>query len=99
MVEKVLEAKETLHAEETPVTVTSGGPVEVGSVEVFFSVMVPTTPQVQVSASEEFTRETFEGALDKVSRPTGRGKFAHLPTSSDEFARRKQEEIDLEERR
>ena len=27
------------------------------------------------------------------------GKFAHLPNSSDEFNRRKSEEIDLEERR
>lgn len=47
---------------------------------------------------EDFTKEAFEGALDKVSRPTSRGKYAHLSPNSEEFARRKQEEIDLEER-
>ncbi len=45
-----------------------------------------------------FTRKDFESDLDKVSRPTGRGKLAHVRTNSDEFARRKQEEIELEER-
>ena len=47
---------------------------------------------------DAFAREDFEGVLDKVSRPV-RGKYADVPTSSEEFARRKQEEIDLEERR
>ena len=31
------------------------------------------------------------------SPPTGFGKFAHLPLSSEDFARRKQEEIDRED--
>ncbi len=48
--------------------------------------------------SEEFTGGDFEGAFKKVSRPTGRGKLAHTRASSDEFARRKQEEIEQEER-
>jgi hypothetical protein len=52
----------------------------------------------RTAAPDMFTRETFEGTLDKVSRPV-RGKYADVPTSSEEFARRKQEEIDLEERR
>ncbi len=47
---------------------------------------------------ETFTRELYEDVLNKVSRPV-RGKYADVPTSSEEFARRKQEEIDLEERR
>ncbi|MEM8504116.1 MAG: hypothetical protein AAF716_13300 [Cyanobacteria bacterium P01_D01_bin.1] len=34
-------------------------------------------------------------ALDKEAR----GRFAHLPNSSEDFARRKQYEIDLEDRR
>jgi len=32
-------------------------------------------------------------------RVSAMGKFAHIPTSSEEFCRRKQEEIDLEDRR
>ncbi len=58
------------------------------------AVIVPATDE----QPEDFTEDVFEDALDKVSRPTGRGKFAHFRTSSEEFARRKQEEIDLEER-
>ncbi len=48
--------------------------------------------------SEGFTKNVFECELDKVSRLTGRGKLAHLRPNSEEFARRKQEEIDFEER-
>jgi hypothetical protein len=48
--------------------------------------------------TEEFTQQDFEGALDKVARPV-KGKYADVPTSSEAFAARKQEEIDLEERR
>ncbi len=55
-----------------------------------------STPERQ---REPFTSKVFEGALDKVSRPTSRGKYADLRPNSEEFARRKQEEIDLEERR
>ena len=91
MVEKVMEAKETLHAEETRVRVTRGAPVKVSSV------VIPAGAQKD-KAAEGFTRGAFEGALDKVSRPTGRGKLAHLRPSSEEFARRKQEEIEFEER-
>lgn len=92
MVEQVIEAKETLHAKETQVRVTKG------SAKVFFSVVVPGSSEGTPVVSEGLTREGFEGALDRVSRPTGRGKLAHLRPNSEEFARRKQEEIDLEER-
>jgi hypothetical protein len=52
----------------------------------------------EAAAPEDFTREAFEGALDKAGRRI-RGKYADVPTSSEEFAKRKQEEIELEERR
>lgn len=55
-------------------------------------------PISEVISSEEFTRGDFEGTLEKASRPTGRGKLAHTRASSDEFAKRKQEEIEQEER-
>jgi hypothetical protein len=48
--------------------------------------------------SEDFAREAFENALDKAGRRI-RGKYADVPTSSEEFAKRKQEEMELEERR
>lgn len=91
MVREVIEARETLHAETTPVEVTRGTRVEVSSV------VIPSEPQEE-EAAEDFTREAFEGALDKAGRRI-RGKYADVPTSSEEFARRKQEEIELEERR
>ncbi|MGB7488582.1 MAG: hypothetical protein WA783_19380 [Phormidesmis sp.] len=49
---------------------------------------------VSVLTKKKSTREE-RIALDKVAR----GRFAHLPNSSEEFARRKQYEIDLEDRR
>ncbi len=88
---EALEAKETLRAEETLVRVTKGAQVEVTSV------VIPAGSQTQEIASG-FTRAVFENALSKVSRPTGRGKFAHLRPNSEDFARRKQEEIELEGR-
>lgn len=56
-------------------------------------------PEAMTSTSGAFPREDFEDASDKVGRPTGMGKLAHLRPNSEEFAKRKQEEIDLEERR
>lgn len=47
--------------------------------------------------SEEFTREDFEGALDKVSRPV-RGKYADALPSSEEFIKDKRREAELEDR-
>jgi hypothetical protein len=49
------------------------------------------------ATSAVFPRARFE-ILGNASRLTGRGKFAHVRTSSAEFAQRKQEEIELEER-
>ncbi len=61
MVEEVIEAKETLHTEKTPVTVTTDTPIKVSSV-------VISSGSQEGEAAEGFTREVFEGALDKVSR-------------------------------
>jgi hypothetical protein len=44
-----------------------------------------------------FTRESFEDALDKVSRPL-KGRLAHVPYSSDDLIREKREEAELEDR-
>ncbi len=51
-------------------------------------------PEVE---SEEFTRADFEDALDKVSRPV-KGKYAHVPYSSDDLIRDKRAEAELEDR-
>jgi hypothetical protein len=55
--------------------------------------IVPAT----VAKSEQFTRESFEGALDKVSRPV-KGKYADMLPSSEEFIRDKRREAELEDR-
>jgi hypothetical protein len=49
------------------------------------------------AASEGFTREVFENALDRVSRPV-KGKYADILPSSEEFIRDKRQEADLEDR-
>ena len=46
---------------------------------------------------EGFTREDFEGALDKVSRPV-KGKYADALPSSEEYIRDKRREAALEDR-
>jgi hypothetical protein len=48
-------------------------------------------------SSEDFTRDAFENALDKVSRPL-KGRFAHVPYSSDDLIRDKKAETELEDR-
>ena len=100
MVEKVVEAKEateTLHAEEADATVTQAPATEGIEPNVFFSVVIPGTPSKERAVSEDFTRETFEDALDKVSRPL-KGRFAHVPYSSEDLIRDKKAEIELEDR-
>lgn len=49
------------------------------------------------ATSEDFTRNTFEDALDKVSRPL-KGRFAHVPYSSEDLIRDKRAEVELEDR-
>ncbi len=50
-----------------------------------------------VTIARNFTRETFEGALDKVSRPL-KGRFAHVPYTSDDLIKDKRAEVELEDR-
>jgi hypothetical protein len=99
MVEKVVEAKEateTLHAEEARATVTHTTATEGPGAKVIMSVVIPSTPSKQPAEAEEFTRANFESALDKVSRPV-KGKYAHVPYSSEDLIREKREEVDLED--
>ncbi len=49
---------------------------------------------ITIPTKKKSTREE-RIALNKVAQ----GRFAHLPNSSEDFARRKQYEIDLEDRR
>jgi hypothetical protein len=51
----------------------------------------------EVVTSEKFTRDTFEDALDRVSRPV-KGKYAHVPYSSEDLIREKRTETELEDR-
>jgi len=51
-------------------------------------------PDEQQQLRELLEREARTAELRRI-----RGKYAHIPTSSDEFARQKQEEIELEDRR
>lgn len=46
---------------------------------------------------ETFTRQSFEDALDKVSRPV-KGKYADVPYSSEDLIRDKRAEVELEDR-
>jgi len=55
--------------------------------------VVPATDE----ESENFTEDVFEDALDKASRPV-KGKYAHIPYSSEDLIREKREEVELEER-
>jgi hypothetical protein len=49
------------------------------------------------STPDALTREVFEDALDKVSRPL-KGRFAHVPYSSDDLIRDKRADVELEDR-
>lgn len=51
-------------------------------------------PDEQQRLRELLEREARTAELRRV-----RGKYAHIPTGSDKFAREKQEEIELEDRR
>lgn len=68
-----------------------------GRVSRVSSSVTAADPRVGMKTAE-FTRADFESALDEVSRPTGRGRLAHMRPNSEEFASRKEEEIELEER-
>lgn len=90
MANEVIESKETLHAEKNQVRVTKGVSVTVSSV------VIPASPQ-KAEGGQGFTREVFEGALNKVSRPL-KGRFAHVPYTSDDLIKDKRAEVELEDR-
>jgi hypothetical protein len=52
---------------------------------------------VRTVMPDMFTRDTFEDALDKVSRPV-KGKYADVPYSSEDLIREKRTEAQLEDR-
>ena len=64
--------------------VWTGEPVKIDSV----------TP---VGRPVDFTKQLFEEAVDRVSRPL-KGRLAHVPYSSDDLIREKREEAELEDR-
>ncbi len=74
------------------VATTVGGQIHVTSRVFVFH------PEEKPDAPETFTRGSFENALDKVSRPTSRGKYAHVPYSSEDLIRDKRAEVELEDR-
>ena len=65
-------------------------------------VLDKTAPEFEETRNGSF--QTDENALEKERQKrlalskTIMGKYAHLPTSSEDFARRKQEEIELEDK-
>lgn len=89
--EKESAAGEVVEVTENEVAVTGSGGVSVES-HVFIS-----HPETRVATTEAFTRDAFEDALDKVSRPL-KGRFAHVPYTSDDLIRDKRAEVELEDR-
>ena len=89
--EKESIAGEAVEVTENQVAVTGGGEVSVES-HVF-----AVHPEAKEATTGTFTRESFEDALDKVSRPL-KGRFAHVPYSSDDLIRDKRAEAELEDR-
>jgi hypothetical protein len=71
---------------------------KVGRVSVSFGIQEPPETEHDVEATPEtFTHETFEDALDRVSRPI-KGKYADVPYSSEDLIREKRTEAQLEDR-
>lgn len=83
--------REVVEVTEKQVAVTGGAEVSVES-HVFVA-----HSGAKGATTEAFTRDAFEGALDKVSRPL-KGRFAHVPYSSDDLIRDKKAEVELEDR-
>lgn len=83
-------AGEAVEVTENEVVVAGGTEVSVES-RVF-----ALHPEAREATTEAFTRDVFEGALDKVSRPL-KGRFAHVPYTSDDLIRDKRAEVELED--
>lgn len=80
MAEKTVEVTEKESGARAMVWVTEGQvAVAEGELEhVESHAFIIRTSGTAATTSETFTREAFEGALDKVSRPL-KGRFAHVP--------------------
>ncbi len=89
--EKESGAGEAVEVTENQVAVTGGTEVSVES-HVFI-----LHSETREAATGTFTRDAFEDALDKASRPL-KGRFAHVPYSSDDLIRDKRAEVELEDR-
>ncbi len=89
--EKESIAGEAVEVTENQVAVTGGAEVSVES-HVF-----AVHPDAKEAATGTFTRNAFEDALDKVSRPL-KGRFAHVPYTSDDLINEKRAEVELEDR-
>jgi hypothetical protein len=57
---------------------------------------LPRRQQEEVAEFVDFLAARYQSRT--LPRVSVRGKYADVPTSSDEFARRKSEEIDLEDK-
>jgi hypothetical protein len=83
----------------TPATkddLTFGGVIGHASVVVIEGTPLEATP-VTKEQREAFTREHFEGALDRASRPV-KGRYADILPSSEDFIKDKRREAELEDR-
>lgn len=76
--------------------VASGSGGSVGTPFTLSSVPTWSVPVTDTGA-ENFAREDFEAALDKVTRPV-KGKYADILPSSEEYIRDKRREVELEDR-
>ncbi len=68
-----------------------------GNVARVTSIIVAANPVAGTESSHSFSRQDFENALDKVSRPV-KGKYADVPYSSEDLIRDKRAEVELEDR-
>lgn len=96
MTAKEAGAKGAVEATENHVAVTQAAVAEDQRVSAESYVFVHHHEHTEAT-TEAFTRDVFEGALDKVSRPL-KGRFAHVPYTSDDLIRDKRAEVELEDR-
>jgi hypothetical protein len=101
MTEKELHERDVREMKDHYVAITEGQ--EIPAVEegegfhVVSHVWFVHEDEIESVPADPFTREHFEDALDKVSRPV-KGKYAHVPYSSEDLIREKRTEAELEDR-
>ena len=98
VLEGVFQTEKTLQEEKIPVRVETQVAVTRGAAaRVFFSAVFPTPSVAEGASPSGAAQKLFDNATDEVSRPL-RGRFAHLPYSSEQFIEEKQAEVELEDR-